>query len=394
MIDMKTVKNEKFLITGATGFLGSHIMAGLLLKGKSVVILGRPSGGQSLKARISRLLNWFGIGHLERLLEFYETDFLKIRLGLNENEYEDLRRQHFSIIHCASDTSFTENNRERVMRSNVESLKEIMNFAQSSKTSCFHFISTAYAAGIDYIECPEAPVISTHFTNVYEESKARGEWEVSARCQEKRIPYTIIRPSIVYGDSVNGKSLRFNALYYPVRSLQHIRDIYLNDLRNNNGKKSAECGIYINDEGALHLPVRIFIPTEGSINLVPVNYFTETMLSIIEKSETGAIYHITSNHPESIVRLVSYTERFLNIAGIEVVVGKSCAEEMRNPPEELFDYFIKAYRPYISDTRNFTRKNMDKAVSGVLPPDFSYEIFRKCMAYAVSTEWGKRLFND
>ena len=115
----------------------------------------------------------------------------------------------------------------------------------ASRTRCFHFISSAYAAGIDRSECPEAPVHSLHFNNVYEESKALAENRVAGKCREDEIPYTIIRPSIVYGDSLTGRSLRFNALYYPVRSLQHLRDIYLDDIRNHNGKKSAECGIHL-----------------------------------------------------------------------------------------------------------------------------------------------------
>jgi len=394
MTGIKTRDDEKYLLTGATGFLGSHIMAGLLLKGRGVVIAGRPSGDESLKERIGKLLNWFGIEHLEGLLEFYETDFLKIRMGLGEDVYENLRNRGLSIIHCASDTSFSERNRERVMKSNVENLTEILNFALKNRTSCFHYISTAYAAGTDNIECPETLVNSTHFTNVYEESKAHAENIVSERCREGEVPYTIIRPSIVYGDSVTGMSFRFNALYYPVRSLQHIRDIYLYDIKNNNGIKSAECGIYINDEGVLHLPVRIFIPNEGIINLIPVDYFTETILSIMEKSVTETFYHITSNNPENMVRLASYTERFLNITGIEVVIGTSGADEMRNPPEELFDHFIKAYRPYISDKRIFMRENTDRATCGALPPDLSYEIFQRCMAFAVSADWGKNLFGS
>ena len=92
--------------------------------------------------------------------------------------------------------------------------------------------------------------------------------------------------------------------------------------------------------------------------------------------------------------LASYTERFLNISGIEVVVGTAAADKMRNPPEELFDHFIQAYRPYIADQRTFIRENTDRATDGLLPPDFSYEIFQKCMAYAVSVDWGKKLFFD
>jgi nucleoside-diphosphate-sugar epimerase len=392
MSGIKTGKDENYLLTGATGFLGSHMMAGLLLKGKSVVIAGRASGGESLKERIRKLLAWFGIEHLEGLIDFYETDFLKNDLGLGENEYKNLCSRSLSIIHCASDTSFAEQNRKRVMKSNVESLSEILNFAIKSRTRCFHFISSAYAAGTDNVECPEAPVNSAHFTNVYEESKAQAENVVSGKCRENGLPYTIIRPSIVYGDSVTGRSLKFNALYYPIRSLQLIRDIYLEDIKNNNGIKSAEYGIYINNEGALHLPIRIFIPNEGKINLIPVDYFTVTILSILEKPVTEIFYHITSNHPESMVRLTSYTERFLNITGIEVVVGKSGAKETRNPPEELFDHFIKAYRPYISDKRIFIRKNTDRATCGTLPADLSYEIFQSCMDFAVSTDWGKKIY--
>jgi nucleoside-diphosphate-sugar epimerase len=389
MTERKTGEYVKYILTGATGFLGSHIMVGLLLKGDGIVIMGRSSGGASLKERIRKLLRWYGIEHLEELLEFYETDFLKVKMGLREDEFENLCNRRLSIIHCASDTSFGEKNREKVMKSNVGNLSEILNFALKSRARFFHFISSAYAAGVDRIECHEAPVNSVHFNNVYEESKAHAEYLVSLRCRKGSLPYTIIRPSIVYGDSVTGRSLRFNALYYPVRSLQYIRDIYLNDIKNNNGKKSAECGIYINTEGMLYLPVRIFIPNEGKINLIPVNYFTETILSIVDKPSTETYYHISTNNPETMENLVSYTERFLNITGIEIVIGIPSTDEMRNPPEELFDFFIREYRPYISDRRIFMRTNTNMSTHGSLPPDLSYEIFQRCMAYAVSSDWGR-----
>ncbi len=393
MTERKTEDKENYILTGATGFLGSHIMAGLLLRGKDVVIMGRSSGGVSLRERIRKLLGWFSIEHLEDHLEFYETNFLKIRMGLGEDEFEKLCKRNLSIIHCASDTSFTEKNRERVMKSNVENLTEILNFAHESRANFFHFISSAYTAGTDRIECPEAPVNSVHFNNVYEESKAQAESIISQRCREGNLPYTIIRPSIVYGDSVTGRSLRFNALYYPVRSLQYIRDIYLADIKNNNGMKSTEWGIYVNNEGVLNLPIRIFIPNEGNINLIPVNYFTETILSIIDNPTTETFYHITTDNPETMENLTLYTKRFLNITGIEVIVGTACTDEMRNPPEELFDFFIREYRPYISDRRLFMRENTSIATQGALPPDLSYNIFQQCMAFAVSADWGRNLFN-
>ncbi len=390
---VETAGNGSYLLTGATGFLGSHIMAGLLAKGRRVVVVGRPAGRESLQERILRLLKWFGIGHLRGRLEFHETDFLKPGLGLGSDDHERLRRRGLPIIHCASDTRFAEKNRQEVLAANVASLEEILGFARGSRARCFYLLSSAYAAGIDGSECPEAPVCSLHFNNVYEESKALAEKAVSGKCRENGIPCTIIRPAIVYGDARTGRSLKFNALYHPVRSLWQLRDIYVADIGKNNGKKAAEWGIRMHADGRLHLPIRIFIANKGKINLIPVNYFTEAILAILARPAENAIYHITSPRPQSMARLVAFTERFLGLTGIEVVIGAASAVEMRNPAEELFDLFIKAYRPYIADKRDFSRENTDRATCGARPPDFSYEIFQKCMAFAVAADWGKKLFD-
>ena len=382
-------ENGRCLLTGATGFLGSHIMAGLLSRGRGVVVLGRPSKGESLQERIAKLLRWFGCEDRAELLELHETDFLETRLGLGGDVYDDLCDRGLDIIHCASDTSFAERNRKRVMKSNVESLTGMLDFAIESRIRGFYYISTAYAAGTGQRECHEAPVTSARFTNVYEESKAQAEGIIARRCREGEIPCTIIRPSVVYGDSVTGRSLRFNALYYPVRSLQHIRDIYLDDIARHGGKKSAECGIHINGDGELYLPLRIFVPHEGTINLIPVDYFTDAVLAILDTPAPDTYYHVTSRNPETLANLVSYIERFLNVTGLEVVIGSSGADEMKNPPEELFDHFVRLYRPYMSDRRIFTREHTDDATGGALPPDLSYDIFRRCMAFAVAANWGQ-----
>ncbi|MCU0235821.1 MAG: SDR family oxidoreductase [Acidobacteria bacterium] len=380
------------LLTGATGFLGGHLMAELLARGRRLVIAGRPAGGESLADRIRRLLGWFGMQRREAQLEFLETDFLKPGLGLGSGEYERLRRRGLAIIHCASDTRFAEKNRAAVMAANVTGLAGILELALRSRARCFHLLSSAYAAGIDHSDCREAPVRSLRFNNPYEESKALAEKAVSATCRAHGLPFTIIRPAIVYGDARTGRSLRFNALYHPVRSLLQLRDIYLADIRENGGKRSAASGIRLEDGGGLRLPIRIFIPREGKINLVSVDYFTAAALAILERPEDGAIYHLTSRRPASMTRLAEFAERFLGLSGVEVVIGAAGAARMRNPAEELFDLFIRPYRPYIADCRDFSRENADRATGGAQPPDFDYAIFRRCMEFAVAADWGKKLF--
>lgn len=88
-------------LTGATGFLGSHLMASLLSGGYRIIILGRSNKKESLNERISRLLRWFGIVELAGQLEFVEIDFLKPLLGIPEAEYIWLCEKTEQIIHCA-----------------------------------------------------------------------------------------------------------------------------------------------------------------------------------------------------------------------------------------------------------------------------------------------------
>jgi nucleoside-diphosphate-sugar epimerase len=380
-------------LTGATGFLGSHLMASLLSEGYRIIVLGRSNEEYTLQERISRLLRWFGIEESEVQLELIEIDFLKPKLGIQEVEYKNICGRTEQIIHCASDTSFTERKRDLVFKSNVNSLKGILEFAANAGVKFFHYISTAYVAGEGVIVCKECLSSSTIFTNVYEESKARAEDVISGYCKKNSIPLSIIRPSIVYGDSRSGRSLKFNALYFPVRSMQSIKDIYLNDLNNNGGKKSAKNGIYIDKDGYLFIPLKIYLPAKGSINLIPVDYFVTATLKIIKNCTQGGIFHITTNFPTEFETLAEYNEQFMKVRGVEIAYGKSPGNTMRNPAEELFDRFIEPYRPYLSDNRIFDRTNADLITDDLNPPEFTYEIFKKCMQYAIDVNWGASIFS-
>jgi len=379
------------LLTGATGFLGSHLMIKLLQKGHHLQVLGRPGKGHSLRERVLNLLNWFSAGHFADHVTAFETDFTKADLGLGPKEYARLCAAEPMVIHCAADTSFAERNRQRVMALNVHALEGVLELVKKSRSACFHYFSTAYAAGDVAGIVPELPVTADRFHNVYEESKALAESRVSRHCEDFSIPYTIIRPAIVYGDSLSGRSLKFNALYSPVKSMQLIRDIYLHDVQQNGGAKSAQYGIFIDTDGYLHLPLRIFLPRRGFINLIPVDYFSAAAMAIIGTPAAGKTYHISSGKPSNMETLANYSERLLRIKGLEVLYQTPDRNTTFNPPEELFAHFLKPYYPYLSDTRQFEKKNTDAVTGGLAPPELSYEIFARCMEYAGSVGWGKAL---
>jgi nucleoside-diphosphate-sugar epimerase len=274
----------------------------------------------------------------------------------------------------------------------VDSLKAILEFASNAKVNFFHYISTAYVAGKNVTVCKESLSSSTDFLNVYEESKARAENIIADFCKMNSIPFTIIRPSIVYGDSRTGRSLRFNALYFPLQSAKYIRDIYLNDIKNHNGKKSGQYGISLDNDGYLFLPLRIYLPEKGNLNIIPVDYFVNATLKIIERASSGGIYHLTNNFQTNLDILSKFNEQLMKIRGVEIIYGRSADNVLRNPAEELFDRFIEPYRSYLSDNRIFERANTDLVTENLQPPEFTYDIFKKCMEYAISVNWGASIF--
>lgn len=351
-------------------------------------MLGRSKKEETLQNRIFRLLLWFGIKDSADQLEFVETDFLKPMLGLSAEDYKRLCTSTEQIIHCASDTSFTERKRDIVFKSNVKSLESILEFAKNANADYFHYISTAYVAGANVTVCKECISSPTDFLNIYEESKASAEKIIAAFCKENSLPFTIIRPSIVYGDSRTGRSLRFIALYFPIQSVTYIRDIYLNDIKNNNGKKSEKFGIYLDEEDYLFLPLRIYLPKAGALNIIPVDYFVNATVRIITNATPGGIYHLTNNFHTKLEDIAEYNERLMKIKGVEIIYGRPADNILRNPVEELFDRFIEPYRQYLSDSRVFERVNTDLATDNLYPPEFTYDIFKNCMEYAISMNWG------
>jgi len=387
-------KKTIIALTGATGFLGSHLMASMLTTGYKIIILGRPAKEETLQERITKLLRWFGIEELAGQLELVVIDFLKPMLGIPEAEYKNLCAITEQIIHCASDTSFAERKRDTIFKSNVSSLEGILEFAANANVNFFHYISTAYVAGANVTICKERISSATDFLNVYEESKAQAESIISTFCEKNEIPYTIIRPSIVYGDSRTGRSLRFNALYFPLQSLKYIREIYLNDIINHGGKKSSQVGIFIDDEGYLFLPLRIYLPQEGALNVIPVDYFIIATMKIIANDTSGGIYHLTNNSPTKLEIISVYNEQFMKIKGVEIIYGKSADNVLRNPAEELFDRFVEPYRSYLSDKRIFERVHTDLVTENLHPPEFTYKIFKNCMEYAIRVNWGESIFEE
>ncbi|MGZ5480073.1 MAG: hypothetical protein ACXWGZ_10800, partial [Candidatus Aminicenantales bacterium] len=66
----------------------------------------------------------------------------------------------------------------------------------------------------------------------------------------------------------------------------------------------------------------------------------------------------------------------------------------KNALEILYDSYLEVFRPYMQDTRSFIIANAAPMLEkrGLACPVFDYEMFARCMDFAVQVDWGTRLF--
>jgi nucleoside-diphosphate-sugar epimerase len=392
---MRADRTDRILVTGATGFLGSHIAVALLKAGHRVAVLARPSKTLSARERIDRLTGWFGLDKASAgSLEIVEGDILDGGWAALAAEGCENLGGIKEIVHCASSTAFAERKRPEVEAANVEGLVNVLDYAARAGCGFFHHVSTAYVAGRRTGSCPEDWVEEGPFTNVYEETKARGEILARDVCRREGIRLNVYRPTIVYGDSRTGRTLRFNALYFPVKAAVYLRDIYLADIRERGGRKAAELGVRLAEGGGLIMPIRIETARQGGLNLVPIDHCVRAFMALFEDGLDGGIYHIANPRSTGIEDLVAYGKKFFGIEGIEACGAEGFDGRPKTVLEALYDSTLEVYRPYMQDTRSFDTANAAPILEkrGLVCPVFDDEVFSRCMGYAVETGWGSRLF--
>ena len=372
-------------------------MVGFLKRGYPVIALGRPKGGVNAVDRIAQLLKWFDLKEVETAsLEVVEAFMDRPSLGLKKSRYARLMDQADEIVHCAGDTSFAEKNRESVENANLKGLDFLLEMAISGRCRFFHYVSTAYAAGVQKGLCPEAHIDTRSFTNVYEETKHRAEKRVLDVMNEGGIRCNILRPSIVYGDSRNGRTLRFNALYYPVKTADYFKNLYLKDLLKKSGKKAEKMGVRFEEDGRLYLPIRIAKDEEGRLNVIPVNFFVEACIAIMEESINGDVFHIVNDNPNTLDELVDFTRHFLKITGVRTVELGEFQTLQKNAFDLLIAAYLDIYQPYMQDRRRFESEKANAILKkkSIRCPVFDYGTFEKCINYALEVDWGKKLYKE
>lgn len=136
---MKTV-----LLTGATGFLGVHILQALLEEGTDKVLCLLRDGDAR---RLEDTLSWyFGGGCAASLMEQVEVlkgDVARPGLGLSPLDYQALSGRIDAVWHCAADVRHYAADSERLLQTNLEGTREVIKLCRAANAPLYHMSTTS-----------------------------------------------------------------------------------------------------------------------------------------------------------------------------------------------------------------------------------------------------------
>jgi thioester reductase-like protein len=364
---------ERLLITGTTGFLGSHVTHALLLEGHHVVALARGSADQSAEQRVRRILDQINPNvhrHAGRL-EVIEGDISRPRLGLDAESYQQLAGSVDGIWHSAASLSFIEEHREEIFRMNIDGTRQVAELAAITRHRRLHHVSTAYVAGRRRDLALEDELdVGQAFRNPYEESKCRAESMIEAEHQAERIRATIYRPSVVIGDSVTGRATHLHGVYAFIRGLWALAD----RMRSRSGADVVE------------LPLRVRGDRNATLNFVPIDYVTSAMLFIgSDPASLGGRYHMTNPDATPNHQWLAIVCDQIGIRGIEFVGEEAFEAIPMTRLEAIFHRQMAFYYQYLSGEPRFDTARTKKALegSGITCPPVTEEFNRRMTGWYI-----------
>ncbi len=374
---------NRILITGSTGNIGGKTACRILKNDPNsrVLLLVRarsaPEAMDRVEATFSILSPDLEFSKVRDRISIYCGDITLDRLGLDEQTFKDLSEDLTHIVHCAAVTNFNmELSKARAV--NIKGTLNVMSLARMAKESGnlkrVAHVSTAYVCGNQEGTIFEDELISNPgFSNAYQQSK--WETEQIVRGMTEELPIIILRPSVVTGGSLTGRTLAFNVLYTPLKWIHR---------------------------GSIK-----FMPgsPDTPLDVVPLDFVADAIRHILFLNEntTGKTFHIAAGKKcsttvgEVLERGTDYFERKSSAQNMKKIrfispLIADTAIKLLPSKHRLSLEKIKAFQPFICIHREFDTTNTEKALtgSGISPPIFG-SYFENIMDFCISAEWGKRL---
>lgn len=330
------------VVTGGTGFVGSHFVLRWLGDDGPIRALVRAASPMQAYDRLGRALaraagidGALGAMELRRWdCDALPADLLQAQCGLTDSALARLAQSPVhEFWHFAASLKYEARHREAIFESNVEGTRRALELAQRIGSDWFVHVSTAYTAGRMRGNVPEAlHGMQVGFNNCYEESKAFAEREVASFCEAHRMRYAILRPSIVVGPfSTKNTGGSSSGLYGFTREILRVSGL----LR------------------SLGRPIEVSGEPETPCNLMPVDWFVDDVSRLLDEGlSNGGVYHHTCDHALTIREVGVAMARVLDLPGFTIRPEPSIA---RSPLETLIESRTGFYSGYFANGKRFER---------------------------------------
>ena len=249
-----------YFVTGATGFIGRHLIEQLLKRDGDIHVLVREGSRPRLDALMGR---W---GELARIRPV-TGDLGEARLGVSDEQLEALRGEVAHFFHLAAIYDMTAD-AERNQKLNVGGTAHAVELANALEVGCLHHVSSIAVAG-SYKGLFREDMFDEgqKLPSPYHQTKFESEQLVR---KDAGVPWRVYRPGVVVGNSQTGEMDKVDGPYYFFKAIQKTRH---------------------------WLPewVPLVGPELGHTNIVPVDYVAKALDHIAHlPGGDGQAFHLTN----------------------------------------------------------------------------------------------------
>jgi NAD(P)-dependent dehydrogenase (short-subunit alcohol dehydrogenase family) len=257
-----------YFVTGATGFIGRHLVEHLLKRDGTIHALVR----EGSRGRLDELAERLGAGG--RIVPI-AGDLSKKGLGI---EGFDAKIDHFFHLAAVYDMEAD----DKAMReANVDGTLHVIEFANSIDVGAFHHTSSIAVAGkYEGLFREDMFDEGQKLPHAYHQTKFESEKLVR---EEIEAPLRVYRPAIVVGNSVTGEMDKVDGPYYFFKLIQRMRHAL------------PEWFPVIGIEG-------------GKVNIVPVDFVARAMDHIAHMPDDelhGNTFHLTDPNPGTVGQVLN-----------------------------------------------------------------------------------------